>query len=302
MNIREILNTNFPAEQPEVSNEGLVSSLRDFFKRKKKDPSAEAPDISREDVVAWVQDNLYRKTPGEFGVVKNDVTLAARYAPLFQRQGRSVSNIAAEFRKDLVQYRQLFQRYKGPLKTFSEFLKKVDQEATHWLKRYPGVEHPDEFTKLLNDIKKRVPKSTLAGFTEPSYSFLGWSKTKFTDSDGWFRYQVAPEKSAAITLAAPSKEQVEATVELVMELEKFVQELADFEGDSTMGLDVSDPPFRGYSDEVNEAWDDKLEAIFHPLADDQNSALSSQLVDRAGWLLESLCAYLKAVVVLNVAD
>lgn len=310
MSIRNRLEKQFPlgstehhyyiASNAEVSMEGFIKKIREFFRNRRTVNEDTDTHSESTDSWEWLTQNFRTMDIDTVSVSTGDVTVPARYAPFCQRGGRTVSDLSAEVAKDLKQYRQLLSQNKMRLLEHGKYIHSVHSELSKFLDRYPGIEYVNEFVDLVKRQLNRAPRaSTLSRFQEPTHKFLGFSKSPFTIRESGqriFAIGSKPDKAGPITITFDSTDQVRSLLNLIRELLQLSRELSDLEEASGIGVDMTDPPWRGYWEEVADMLETAHIPYFHPTFDESNSNLATELDHRVAFLAEAMVSVVRHLV------
>lgn len=303
MALRALLAHHFPYGSTEhhyvhstpvgVSNEGFVEWAKKLFRRKKdriKESDVDTHSVKTE-AWEWLTQVLAKHPIKALTLKPGTVEVSSRYAAFFTRNGKPVTDPVAELQKDLREYRQLLARYKTKLQAAGKFLQKVERELDAFNARdTDDLENQEELEKILEKLVRECPPSLVAGFQEPQHKFLGFASVPFLEKeDGRLVFATAerPDKVAGFTLTVDSEEQIEKFLTELKEAFSLSVEIMNLTEQVGVGVDVSDPPLRGYYNELPEKLISQMRFIY-PTFDEEITGLAWQLDSRISWLVEAM--------------
>lgn len=150
----------------------------------------------------------------------------------------------------------------------------------------------DEFIAFIKPMVAKEPKPYRDTFKAPSHTFLAIGKP-----DEWFEsVSGAPEfdyEKKAVTVNYPTKKDLVALQGLAVRLATISMGIEQLTYDTPTGLDYTDPPFRGYSNnaEVDEAV--SKSTMFEPLFEDMHTGIILKLDNAIGNAAHALIQYMK---------
>ncbi len=301
--MRDLLEKNFPLGTTETSAADIEQSMtvsaegfRDVFNKlfgggkvAKTDDTNGNMDWYRQHVIDGKVKDLQLRSAGH-------VLFGPRFAPFMGRGTTQVVDFVREAKKDLVMYQGLFNKYQPKAADNNRKLQKIETEAAQFLKRDTHPEGLDEFIKLMEKWDTWItPLNGL--FRDPSHVFLGYGKTSFLSEGGMFAGgpgTLDKKKTLqSVKMSLLKEDEVNPLVGLIEQAALLMYRCSEVTEDA-MGIDLTDPPFRGYYAEAIEARDEGFKAQFaHPDYEMINTDLFVDLNTRVGELMNAMVAYLK---------
>ncbi|MNP89076.1 hypothetical protein D3C85_14760 [compost metagenome] len=276
-----------------VSMEGLLDKLKGFIFGKKKEAVKERSedDIHLWDKLKWVNETL-PKLVKNFEEKEGSVTVIERYSPAFSR----FDSIATDLAGDIVEYRKMHTSAKPAISKCASFIDKLDRDMK---KFYGNTDKLEEFDKFVLDAIKNQPKGYIHSFKAPSRNFVAYSNTPFVEFNKYTKrdsFKWAPVKLSGreVEVNIPTKKQLDGLVDSLVGLSTLYFELFELNEELPIGVDGTDPPWRGYwniSDVLNDNAD-KLD-FFHPVFEESNFIFLSDIRGRLEYLISALVHYLK---------
>lgn len=305
--MRHILESNFPfgttEHSPEyltdnlvVSEEGFKEHFNKIFKRKKeaatKEDAAKYSWQQQEADFQWISDNILKGDPTKL-TFKEDSTvkLGPRHAPFFYRGNVQVTDVVKEATKDLSLYQGIFNRYKGPIKRNNQKLNEIDREAQAFLKRDTYPEGQEEFKGLLKKWETYITPLN-ENFREPNTKLLGFDQPTFLDENDFFTDRAIVVGPDSVTLPAVTATTVKPLVEVIGKLYALQVQVDEIE-DGGLGLDLSDPPFRGYYRELDDVMAKMKLLYLHPTYEAVSLDLLNHLLGCLEQLARALVSYIR---------
>jgi hypothetical protein len=300
--MRDILEKNFPMGSTEttpgdlehhltVSSEGFRDVFRKMFGKKANNAAGDKTDGNTE----WFGQHVVEGTPTALELkTAGHVPFGPRFAPFFFRGKMQVLDVVKEFKNDLLMYQSLFSKYESKAKDNLRKFHKIEDEAAAFLKRDTHPNGLDEFAKLMQKWDSWITPLNQQ-FRDPSYEFLGYGKLSFlaggmfaSGPDTWDRSK-APESTRVAVLKPEELKPLIDLIEKAMVLQFKCNELTE----DGMGVDITDPPFRGYYREVVEEYGGFKMPYAHPDFEMVNTDLFANTGERVRTLTSALISYLR---------
>lgn len=276
-----------------------LEGIFDWFFGAKNDSSGkgvtETATERTEELLEWWYKNVSKvsekdlKEPGT-------VTIGKRNAGCLVSEG-----LIDRVKADIAQYSALYNRYSVQILKGSAAMDKLRKE----LDVFTGdTDRYDEFKAALIKNLKLIPKPVALTFNEPNHNFLGFGNKKFLEGRGddaeFIMAYSPPVNENDVTLPVLDYKGFKSFLVLVTSIAALESKIYNNFGDTFHGVDFSDPPFRGYIDELNEDWEELerygIDGIYSETYDPQGPWLMEGLSSRLYSLMVSLIAYMKACV------
>lgn len=269
-----------------VSMEGLLSSIKNFLFKKKKEVKETQAEPSFYKRLSWVDEEV-QKLLETYEEKEGTVTIPKRYADFLVSP-----NMPALIKADCAQYKALFTRAKPTLDKSKQFRLHVEKEFDKFV---GDTDRLEQFQALLKDLDAKQTKGLFEVFKEPGYNFVGFGKEPFKDQFKFFYTAPQVYAKTELELAYPSKKYLTTFINELRQLILVFAMVEEYEDQYPIGLDVTDPPIRGYLDDdiVTDYVNDAL--YLHEIFDDYNSHFTVQLRERIGDLVEACIVYLEHV-------
>lgn len=273
---------------PEVSTEGLFDFVTGIFGKKKKKDLEEREIPNWE----WISDNVKNgKLRDGLEIVGGTFAIPSRNARVMYRKGEQVKDVYKEFQADLGELEKLYATRSKPILKANKLLLAFEQD----IDSLPNGVSWEKLKSVMLKYKDKLPPSDVSSFKEPSYAFLGNGNLSFTANmhgHKGYRSESGYKEGKAVANFEVSKEEVIQLLKLQAELTTFSASIQTDVGSDFIGssIDASDPPFRGYMDEINsdpEAL--KVLDFFHYGVFDANfTGLISNINDRVDFLSDTI--------------
>jgi len=315
MSLRDTLTKNFPTGTTEYGPDHATRSLviseegfKDFVKRrlasfssKKAEPQKpeskffkDSPAFkAMQEHMKWVEENIIKGDPSKHQFIEGSVTLGVTDAAFFYRNGRLVDDVVKSVASDIASYQSIVNRYKTQIETNIKQTDKIKKEAEAFESRDKYPEGLEEFAQLMKKWENYVSPVS-PNFQEPNVDFLGYGKQPFA-KNGLFLLDddmARPVKVGELKIDALTPERAK---QLTVVIRKLIA-LGDTVGkiiEGGVGIDASDPPFRGYYKEVGNKDKSLLMPYTMPNFEAINTALFQQISERLKRLEEAMISYIK---------
>jgi hypothetical protein len=282
---------------PVVSNEGIFDGIKQFFKKRGTEKASKnTPEVGERfnDLQQWYM-NEFEKNYKEYAPTGDTVEMSNIHAPFFANQnGALFDDLVGRLDADIKAYTTLIKTTKP---VFDRACRHLQDTAKKFDAFTGDADRLEEFVKVFEAAVKTQPELMAAVFREPSHEFMGYGKGGFVADKHTFN-DSAPKYSIKGSVAVPvlTKEKLTAFVKAVSALSDISHDLFMINNDAPLGLDFTDPPTRGYSD------DDQVQDLtnkahfFHPVFEEGNTDLYLGLVARVDALLYAMLVYLRRCV------
>lgn len=276
-----------------VSMEGLLDKLKGFIFGKKKEAVKERSedDIHLWDKLKWVNETLPELVKN-FEEKEGSVTVIGRFSPAFSR----FDSLSTDLAGDIAEYRKMHTSAKPAISKCASFMNKLDRDMK---KFYGDTDKLEEFDKFVLDAIKNQPKGYIHSFKAPSRNFVAYSNASFVEFNKYTKrdaFKWAPIKLSGpdVEISLPTKKQLDGLVGSLVSLSTLYFELFELNEELPMGVDGTDPPWRGYWD-ISDVLNDNADKLdfFHPVFEESNFIFLSDIRGRIEYLISALVHYLK---------
>lgn len=284
-----------------MSNENNQLGLSNFislewFFNKPEEKEEDAGAIHR-----WIYANVHdgKLKPG-VRFKESSIDMRGKNAAVFHRSAKPISDVFNEFRKDLDDYKAIYNSNKGAVQAFARAQKSIIKD----LDKIDGqhAAYSEVKNVLLKhkaySIKYNKENSIARKFHEPAHHFLGDYTTAFLN-EGRNSFLTSQKEGTHEVVHVSSLQESEQSqvVKLACELLGFSGELEDFSEEVGVCIDWTDPPIRGFMDHINA--DGEAMAILQPFSEhgmtdeDSNAGLVDVLQKRVDNLSDALWSYIR---------
>lgn len=261
-----------PIQDRIVSLEGVLDSIKGLFRAKHAEHQQDRENKEESEPYIWelgdwVTETLQAAT-GE--TARSSIEISPKYGAFFTPGWHQALG------HDLHQYRALYAQIKPAITTTDRYLSKVSKTLEHFK---GDTDHLEEFTKAFQGLVKAQPSTVVSTFREPTGAFLGFGKRPFVE-DGVFVDDTAGAPRRTATVAALSPKEFIKFRDQLMELYLLALDIDGWQSELHLGLDYSDPPFRGYAGEaaVDELTNTAM--FLHPHYEETCTDIAHTLSDR----------------------
>lgn len=277
-----------------VSMESLLGDIARFIRGRNKKPKT--PEVAREY-------KAYETMVQKFQWLATTSTeLIDKYEP---KQGtvKLGSSIGAYFSGDP---KTLFKDFKADADVYLAVRRSVEtgikpaithmREFTKGLDRFIGdADREAEFIKYIKPFITKEPKPFAETFRPPNHHFLAIGKV-----DDWFTTrQGTPDgfthDRKEAKLPYPSKEQLVDLHGIAVRLASISMGVESITYEIPLGLDFTDPPFRGYSDNTEVQELVSKSTFFEPVFDEEHTNVVYNLDVAVASVASALVDYLRKV-------
>ena len=219
-----------------VSNEGLFELVRDLLV-KDDTPVAKPVTKTTTDYLRWFTDN--RNKPLVFGVVNKP---SEKISSFF-----TGNDPLKTLENGLSVYGKLF----TTLKTGVAKAERYKNDTEKKLSKYIGnVDHLEEFKKDFKAIVNAQPPLMGDALKSVSFNLPGYGDVKLARPDGFIQFSVPDTIPNQLDrLEALDAAKSKAYLNLAGKYLDLWVKLSDMADDMEVGLDATDPPYRGYNDD-----------------------------------------------------
>lgn len=277
-----------------VAQEGFVSAIWDFFTSKKKDDSKATPPVE-EPLYRWLAINY------QGGKLNSKLRLTGRN---FQLNGKmssmvtlgkttltTVEKLLPQVKADLKTYSDIFEKSKGRTKQMSDTLLTLEKQANALLAKKGAQLTREDLDELLLKYQSKALMPFTYEWTPPYHVMLGHYKQGLLDKG----YAITPafignqklEAVPEVRFTAITENELSQLLKLAIELGRVTSDAYSFcEDKLTMGMDLTDPPWRAFAGEFNDMPLAILSHFSHPFFDEAYVDICRGTADRIEFLEE----------------
>lgn len=273
-----------------ASMESLLSDIVKFVRGKKKTEAKQTPAerqayepmIKKFQWLATTATELIDKYEPKEGTFK----LNGHDGPFFQGD---LKRLHKDFKADIDVYNAVFKRVESGLKPAIAHMRAF----TKGLDRFIGdAERADEFLAYVSSMVKKEPKPFKDTFTPPSHNFLAIGKP-----DEWFALVKGmpefPYEKKEVELPYPTKEELIEFHGLAVRLAASALHTEQFIDELPLGLDYSDPPFRGYAGHTEIDAVMMKSTFLEPVFGEQHTGVAEKLDNAIGNMAYAAISYIR---------
>lgn len=185
--------------------------------------------------------------------------------------------------RGLTSYEQAFKLIKAEINKNVNYLKKSEKEFS----KYVGsIDHEEEFIKVFSDIVQKQPKLAGEVIKGKIYEFPGYGKVDLGNMG------LPKENNSLDHIEALDKSDTAKIRKLAEQYLWLWFDLDDFNDDLEGGIDVTDPPIRGYIDNPKVQELTNGFKYLHPIYEDDTIKLSNDLKNMIWRTFEAIVHYM----------
>jgi len=273
-----------------ASLEGILDSLKNFIgagKRQAIEAKKEEADDPFWNRLTWFQEDA-KQLLEDYEQKVGTITIPRRYAPFL-----NANDLGQAIKSDTVQYKALFTKCKPTLDKSKQFLEQVESKFSKFIGNADKLE---EFIQVLKELEGKQFKGLSERFQESPHKFLGFNKKPFLSGTAFFYMSPKVHADAELVIHYPTNDKVESVFKELTLLCALYRTIDDYSEDYPMGVDPTDPPYRGYLSDSTEVQQACSNALYtYDVFDDNNRNFLTQLTDRMSDLINATIAYLEYV-------
>lgn len=274
-----------------VSLESLLSKITQFLKRRKAVPQEETKrEYPQYETMANRLQWLVSEAPAliaQYQDKEDNIKLTGTTGGFFTGDPK---HFVRDVKADLDMYRALVRSVKQGVKPAVNHMLAFEKGLDRFI---DDVDRLEEFIAYIGPMIAKEPKPFKETFRKPNHSFLGFGKP-----NNWFDIDEIngdgfKSSRKEVEVPYPSKKELDDLYQLAIKGVELTMDISTFSDEIPIDLDYSDPPFRGYSGEVEV---DKLAAqstMFEPSFSEQHTGVVHNLSIAVYGLTAALVDYLR---------
>jgi hypothetical protein len=288
MNVRHLLETNFPTGSTEGCQQHLSVSTEGFRDIVKRLFSSNSVATSQKALKAWVDYHVVGNAPITV-TDKDTVELPKSHAVFFKHGGQPVPDVLKAVKTDLGQYKQLAQRYFPLITRNAGEVSRIRKEMTQHMTKDQLDE--DAVADFVLGWEKRIAKTAFDEFKEPHRPFLGFGEVPFTTNRRFIGLPGKVKPDAPAQIPVVSQRDAQGLIAVVKELMAMTDRFIGF-AEQHSGIDLAETPF--HLDDHPKA-DEVRQRYMHPTFDEENTDLLYNIGTRCEKLAFAIVVYLKHI-------